>query len=121
MRQGLKGTAMTADPSPENTTPQEEPSAIVRNLGMIKAAAITMGVLIIILTVIVVGTIASRLAKMSAPPEAMTITVPGGTDIRSASRDGSGMLLVVDTPQGQQIWQVSASGKRLQTITIVSE
>jgi len=80
-----------------------------------------MGVLIIILTVIVVGTIASRLAKMSAPPEAMTITVPGGTDIRSASRDGSGMLLVVDTPQGQQIWQVSASGKRLQTITIVSE
>ena len=47
MRQGLKGTAMTADSSPENTTPPEEPSAIVRNLGMIKAAAIIMGVLII--------------------------------------------------------------------------
>ena len=121
MRQGLKGTAMTADSSPENTTPPEEPSAIVRNLGMIKAAAIIMGVLIIILTVIVIGTIASRLTKMNTPPEAMTIAVPDGTEIRSASRNGSGILLVVDTPQGQQIWQVSASGKRLQTITIVSE
>ena len=112
---------MTADPSLENTTPPEEPSAIVRNLGMIKAAAIIMGVLIIIMTVIVVGTIASRLAKMSAAPEAVTIAVPNGTDIRSASRDGSGMLLVVDTPRGQQIWQISASGKRLQTISIISE
>tara|TARA_B100001093_G_scaffold516647_1_gene595935 strand:- start:1469 stop:1834 length:366 start_codon:yes stop_codon:yes gene_type:complete len=121
MLQGLKGTAMTADPSLENTTPPKEPSAIVRNLGMIKAAAIIMGVLIIIMTVIVVGTIASRLAKMSAAPEAATIAVPNGTDIRSASRDGSGMLLVVDTPQGQQIWQISASGKRLQTISIISE
>ena len=112
---------MTADPSLENATPPEEPSAIVRNLGMIKAAAIIMGVLIIIMTVIVVGTIASRFAKMSAAPEAVTIAVPNGTDIRSANRDGSGMLLVVDTPQGQQIWQISASGKRLQTISIISE
>ena len=99
----------------------DAPSAIVRNIGMIKAAAIIMGVLIIILTVVVVGTIATRLARMSAPPEAMTIAVPEGVTIRAASRDGADMLLVVDTPQGQQIWQMSASGKRKQTITIVHE
>ena len=112
---------MTAHSSPDNTTPPEEPSAIIRNLGIIKAAAIIMGVLIIILTVIVVGTIASRLTMMSASPEAITIMVPNGSDIRSASRDDLGMLLVVDTPQGQQIWQISHSGKRLHTISIVSE
>ena len=46
--------------------PDAEPSAIVRHLGMIKAAAIIMGVLIIVLTAVVIGTIASRLAKMGA-------------------------------------------------------
>ena len=121
---------MTAPDMPTDSSPKtpatddatgDAPSAIVRNIGMIKAAAIIMGMLIIILTVVVVGTIATRLARMSAPPEAMTIAVPEGVTIRAASRDGADMLLVVDTPQGQQMWQVSASGKRKQTITIVRE
>ena len=53
--------------------PDAEPSAIVRHLRMIKAAAIIMGVLIIVLTAVVIGTIASRLAKMGAPPVEMSI------------------------------------------------
>jgi hypothetical protein len=31
------------------------------------------------------------------------------------------MVLVVDTPAGQQIWQLSADGKRVQTIMVVPE
>ena len=112
---------MTSTPPEPNSSPQEAPSAIVRNLGMIKAAAIIMGVLIIVLTIVVVGTIASRLAGMSAPPADLTLAIPAGSEIRAASSDGSGMVLVVDTPDGQQIWQLSADSKRVQTIMVVPE
>ena len=98
-----------------------EPSAIVRNLGMIKAAAIIMGVLIIVLTAVVIGTIASRLAKMGAPPAEMSITLPAGVTLRSASADGDGFVLVVDTPDGQQIWRMAPDGERLRTIDVVAQ
>ena len=98
-----------------------EPSAIVRNLGMIKAAAIIMGVLIIVLTAVVIGTIASRLAKMSEPPAEMSITLPDGVTLRSASADGDGFVIVVDTADGPQIWRLSPDGERLQTIAVESQ
>lgn len=95
-----------------------EPSAIVRNLGMIKAAAIIMGVLIIVLTAVVIGTIASRLAKMGEPPAEMAITLPDGVTLRSASADGDGFVIVVDTADGPQIWRLSPDGERLRTISV---
>ena len=98
-----------------------EPSAIVRNLGMIKAAAIIMGVLIIVLTAVVIGTIASRLAKMGEPPAEMSITLPDGVTLRSASADGDGFVIVVDTAEGPQIWRLSPDGERLQTIAVQSQ
>jgi hypothetical protein len=98
-----------------------EPSVIVRNLGMIKAAAIIMGVLIIVLTAVVIGTIASRLAKMSAPPETLSLTIPDGRSIRSASADEGGFVLIVDGPDGREIWRLSPDGARQQTIQIVTE
>ena len=112
---------MTSTPPEPNPSPQEAPPAIVRNLGMIKAAAIIMGVLIIVLTIVVIGTIASRLAGMSAPPADLTLAIPAGSEIRAASSNDSGMMLVVDTPAGQQIWQLSADGKRVKTIMLVPE
>lgn len=112
---------MTSTPPEPNPSPQEAPSAIVRNLGMIKAAAIIMGVLIIVLTIVVIGTIASRLAGMSAPPADLTLAIPAGSEIRAASSNDSGMMLVVDTPASQQIWQLSADGKRVKTIIVVPE
>ena len=98
-----------------------EPSAIMRNLGMIKAAAIIMGVLIIVLTAVVIGTIASRLAKMSAPPETVELMVPDGVSIHSASADEGGFVLIVEGPEGSEIWRLSPSGAREQTIRIISE
>ena len=101
--------------------PDAEPSAIVRHLGMIKAAAIIMGVLIIVLTAVVIGTIASRLAKMGAPPAEMSISLPQDVMLRSASADDDGFVLVVDTSQGTQIWRLSPNGERLRTIDVVAE
>jgi hypothetical protein len=101
--------------------PDAEPSAIVRHLGMIKAAAIIMGVLIIVLTAVVIGTIASRLAKMGEPPAEMSISLPQGVTLRSASADDDGFVLVVDTSQGTQIWRLSPDGERLRTIDVVAE
>ena len=101
--------------------PDAEPSAIVRHLGMIKAAAIIMGVLIIVLTAVVIGTIASRLAKMAQPPAEMSISLPAGVTLRSASADDDGFVLVVDTAQGTQIWRLSPDGERLRTIDVVAE
>ncbi|MEL0195881.1 MAG: hypothetical protein VW870_02470 [Rhodobiaceae bacterium] len=98
-----------------------EPSAIVRNLGMIKAAAIIMGVLIIVLTAVVIGTIASRLAKMSAPPETVSLPLPEGATIRAASADDGGFVLIVDGPEGSEIWRLTPDGERQQTIRIVQE
>ena len=101
--------------------PDAEPSAVVRHLGMIKAAAIIMGVLIIVLTGVVIGAVASRLAKTGEPPAEMSISLPPGVTLRSASADDGGFVLVVETAQGTQIWRLSPDGGRLRTIDVVAE
>jgi len=120
-----KGIRMqSSDPRPDNAAGDDmgpAPSPIVRNLGMIKAAAIIMGVLIIVLTAVVIGTIASRLAKMTAPPETLSLAIPEGTSIRSASADEGGFVLIVDGPDGSEIWRLSPDGARAQTIQIITE
>ncbi len=114
------------DSSPPDSTPPDsaldspETSVILRNLGAIKAAAIIMGVLIIILLALVIGTIASRLSSMSAPPEAASISLPAGAELQSAAADGDGLILLVKTPQGQEIWRVTNEGVRRSTLKISS-
>ena len=110
--------------TPENSGPEHdmtEPPFTTRHLGAIKAAAVIMGILIIVLTVVVIGTIASRLAKMGQPPAEMSISLPAGVTLRSASADDDGFVLVVDTAQGTQIWRLSPDGERLRTIDVVAE
>ena len=94
------------------------PSAIARNLGLIKLAAVIMGIMIIVLLAVIIGTIATRLSKMAEPPAEISITLPDGVELRSASGNDDGMTLVVDTPQGTQIWRMSPTGERQQTITV---
>jgi len=101
--------------------PAEEPSAIVRNLSLIKAASVIMGVLIIILTAVLVATVISRLSNSSAPPAQLSIQLPQGAVLRAASADDNGYVVVVDTAEGQQIWRLSADGERLQTIGVTTE
>ena len=79
-----KGSHMQPD---DEKGGEAEPSVIVRNLGMIKAAAIIMGVLIIVLTAVVIGTVASKLAKVSAPPETISLAIPDGGSGRQINHD----------------------------------
>ena len=99
----------------------QEPSAIVRNLGLIKAASVIMGVLIIILTAVLVATVISRLSKSSAPPAALELALPDGAVLRAASADEDCYVVVVDTADGQEIWRLSPTGERRQTISVTTE
>ena len=96
-------------------------SAIARNLGLIKLAAVIMGIMIIVLLAVIIGTIATRLSKMAEPPAEMTITLPAGVELRSAAGNDDGMTLVVDGPEGTQIWRMSPRGEREQTITVAQD
>ena len=108
----------------ENSGPEHdmtEPSFTTRHLYVIKAAAVIMAVLIIVLTAVLVATIISRLSGRAAPPDAAELTLPAGAEVRAASAADNGYVLVIDTPNDQEIWRVSPSGKRLQVISVTQE
>jgi len=112
---------MQAESPKTSDAPVEAPSAIVRNLGMIKAASVVMGVLIIILSAVVVATVISRLSQKAAPEAAISVTIPDGVRVLSATVDEDGMTLLVEGPSGSEIWRLSPDGERYQTITLVAE
>ena len=99
----------------------QEPSAIVRNLGLIKAASVIMGFLIIILTAVLVATVISRLSASSAPPASLELALPKGAKLRAASADDDGYVVVVDMADEQQVWRLSPTGERLQTIGVTTD
>jgi hypothetical protein len=96
-----------------DTTPDQPPSAVVRHLGLIKAMAIIMAVLIMAALVVIVVTIYSRLQAGvgSSAPQEVSLSIPAGAIVASASSDGSNMILTLDIGDGQQIWVVSPAGK----------
>ena len=98
-----------------------EPPFTTRHLAAIKSATVIMAVLIILLTVVLVATIISRLSGRAAPPDAAELTLPTGAEVRAVSAADNGYVLVVDTPNGQEIWRVSPSGERLQVISVTEE
>ena len=123
-RKSADTDADTADDTAAGTasgTGGEAPSAIVRNLGMIKAASVIMGVLIIILSAVVIATVISRLSQSAAPEAEITIAIPDGVRVLSVSADDEGLTLFVEGPDGAEIWRMSPSGERYQTITLVAE
>ena len=114
------------DPSPDAAVDQadaHEPSAVVRHLGLIKALAIIMAVLIVAALVVIVVTIYSRLQAGSANRAAseINLVLPAGARVSAASSDKSGMVLVLDMPDGQQIWRVTGAGRITQKITLKSD
>ena len=114
------------DPSPDAAVDQagaHEPSAVVRHLGLIKALAIIMAVLIVAALLVIVVTIYSRLQAGSANRAASEINLilPAGAHVSAASSDKSGMILVLDMPDGQQIWRLTGAGRITQKITLKSD
>jgi len=108
---------------PPEAPPEQQPSGLVRHLGLIKALAIIMAILIVAALVVIVVTIYSRLQAgvgSSAATET-AVTLPEGARVSAASGDKSGLVLVLDLPDGQQIWRLSSSGRVMQKILLEAQ
>ena len=80
-----------------------------------------MAILIIVLTAVLIATIISRLSGRTGPLDEAELTLPAGAELRAASAADNGYVLVVDTPDGQEIWLVSPSGERLQVMSVMQQ
>ena len=107
-----KAANTTAPQSSETNT--KAPSAVVRNLGLIRAMAIIMGVLIVAALVVIIVTIYSRLtaANSAKAIQQNELVIPADSRISSASLGAKGqMLVIIEDQAGQQLWQLDALGK----------
>ena len=95
-------------------TNTEAPSAVVRNLGLIKTMAIIMAVLIVTALAVIIVTIYSRLtaANLAKVIQQNELVIPADSRITGASLGAKGqMLVIIQDRAGQQLWQIDASGK----------
>ena len=102
----------------------EAPSAVVRNLRLIKAMAIIMAVLILAALAVIVVTIYSRLtaANLAKEIERNELVIPADSLVTSASLGAKGkMLVIIEDKTGQQLWQLDASGKIQRKIRIAPQ
>ena len=105
--------ANTTAPQSSETNP-EAPSAVVRNLGLIKAMAIIMAVLIVAALAVIIVTIYSRFTAANSAKEIQQneLVIPADSRITGASLGAKGqMLVIIEDKTGQQLWQLDASGK----------
>ena len=117
-----KAANTTAPQSSETIT--EVPSAVVRNLGLIKAMAIIMAVLIVAALAIIIVTIHSRLtaANSAKAIQQNELVIPADSRITGASPGAKGQIIVIIEDQaGQQLWQFDALGKIQRKTRIASQ
>ena len=89
-------------------------SPVERHLGLIKAMAIIMAVLIFAALAVIVVTIYSRITGVDATKnvQAHELMIPFDSQITSASLTEKGqVLLLLEDATGQQLWQVDPAGK----------
>ena len=100
-------------------------SPVERHLGLIKAMAIIMAVLIVAALATIIVTIYSRLTVVDAAKtiQEYELIIPVDSRVTGASLAENGqILLIVENATGQQIWQVDATGKvRRKTRVIQSQ
>lgn len=111
-----KSAATTApqQSNPANNADDGPPSAVVRHLGFIKALSIIMAVLIVAAVSVIVMTIYSRLTASNAAKSIQTneVAIPADSRVSGASLGAKGeMLLIIEDPAGQQLWQLDAVGE----------
>ena len=107
-----KAANTTAPQSFEANT--EAPSAVVRNLGLIKAMTIIMAVLIVAALAVIIVTIYSRLtaANSAKVTQQNELVIPADSRITGASLGAKGQVLfIIEGKTGQQLWLLDASGK----------
>ena len=89
-------------------------SPVERYLGLIKAMAIIMAVLIVAALVTIIVTIYSRLTVVDSAKttQEYELIIPLDSRVTSASLTEKGQaLLLIEDATGQQLWQVDAAGK----------
>ena len=114
MDQDNKAKAANTTAPQSSDVKTEAPSAVVRNLGLIKAMAIIMAVLIVAALAVIIVTIYSRLtaANSAKAIQQNELVIPTDSRITGASLGDKGQLLVIiEDKTGQQLWQLNASGK----------
>jgi cell division protein FtsL len=107
-----KAANTTAPQSSETIT--EPPSAVIRNLGLIKAMAIIMAVLIVAALAVIIVTIYSRLTAVNSAKaiQQNELVISADSRITGASLGPKGQIIVIIEDQaGQQLWQLDALGK----------
>jgi hypothetical protein len=96
----------------------------MRHLGLIKAMAIIMAVLIVAALVVIVTTIYSRLtnAKMAKAVTETEVVIPPASRVSGAASDEKGGLtLVIEGGTGQQVWQLDSTGQVRRKTRIIAE
>ena len=114
MNQDNKAKATNTIAPQLSGTNTEAPSAVVRNLALIKAMAIIMAVLIVVSLAVIIVTIYSRLtaANSAKAIQHNELAIPADSLITGASLGAKGKILVIiEDKAGQQLWQLDASGK----------
>jgi cell division protein FtsL len=107
-----KAANTTAPQSSETNT--EAPSAVVRNLGLIRALAIIMAVLIVAALAVIIVTIYSRLTTVNSAKaiQQNELVIPADSRITGASLGAKGQtLVIIEGKTGQQLWLLDASDK----------
>ena len=114
MDQDNKAKVANTTASQSSETNTEAPSAVVRNLGLIRAMAIIMAVLIVAALAVIIMTIHSRLnaANLAKAIQQNELVIPADSRITGASLGAKGkMLVIIEDKTGQQLWQLDGSGK----------
>ena len=112
----------TAPQSSETNT--EAPSAVAQNLGLIKAMAIIMAVLIVAALAVIIVTIYSRLTAVNSAKaiQQNELVIPADSRITGASLGAKGqMLVIIEDKTGQQLWQLDALGRIQRKIRIAPQ
>jgi hypothetical protein len=124
MEQDNKAKAANTTAPQSSETITEAPSAVVRNLGLIKAMTIIMAILIVVALVVIIVTIYSRLtaANSAKAIQQSELVIPADSRITGASLGDKGqMLVIIEDKIGQQLWQLDASGKIQRKIRIAPQ
>ena len=114
MDQDNKAKVANTTASRSSETNTEAPTAVVRNIGLIKAMAIIMAVLIVAALAVIIVTIYSRLtaANWAKAIQQNELVIPADSRITGASLGAKGkMLVIIEDKTGQQLWQLDGSGK----------
>ena len=89
-------------------------SPVERYLGLIKALALVMAVLIVAALAVIVVTIYGRLTvkETAKTIQEHKLMIPADSRVTSASLSEKGqLLLIIEGKTGQQLWQVDPVGK----------